>query len=76
LGPGASRPDAVWIVSPNGTTAAALSILLAPNTGLPQLMDAAMTRATARSRELNAPTLTADNNSGGDKSKKDDFALE
>jgi pyrroline-5-carboxylate reductase len=39
------------VTSPGGTTAAALAVLMRPN-GLPQLMNEAISAATARSREL------------------------
>ncbi len=40
------------VTSPNGTTAAALEVLLAPDTGLPTLLDNAVDAAETRSREL------------------------
>jgi len=40
------------VTSPNGTTQAALEVLMDPATGLPQLMRRAVARAAARSREL------------------------
>jgi pyrroline-5-carboxylate reductase len=40
------------VTSPNGTTQAALEVLMDPETGLPPLMCRAVARAAARSREL------------------------
>jgi pyrroline-5-carboxylate reductase len=40
------------VTSPNGTTQAALEVLMDPTTGLPPLMRRAVARAAARSREL------------------------
>ena len=40
------------VTSPNGTTQAALEVLMDPETGLPPLMRRAVARAAARSREL------------------------
>jgi pyrroline-5-carboxylate reductase len=59
-----AKPTAVrlreQVTSPNGTTAAALTVLMAPNTGMPELMNNAVQRATVRSRELNGPTIPQD----------------
>lgn len=40
------------VTSPGGTTAAALKVLMDPETGFPALLDRAVTAATLRSREL------------------------
>lgn len=40
------------VTSPNGTTQAALEVLMDPGTGFPALLDRAIAAATARSREL------------------------
>ncbi|MGR3507044.1 MAG: pyrroline-5-carboxylate reductase [Paracoccaceae bacterium] len=40
------------VTSPNGTTQAALEVLMDPKTGFPSLLDRAITAATERSKEL------------------------
>jgi pyrroline-5-carboxylate reductase len=42
----------VNVTSPNGTTQAALEVLMDPETGFPALLDRAVAAATQRSREL------------------------
>ena len=44
------------VTSPNGTTAAALSVLMNEENGMPEMMNNAVQRATERSRELNRPS--------------------
>lgn len=71
--PAPDKPVAVrlreQVTSPNGTTHAALQVLMAQNTGLPALMEEAVQRATDRSRALNGPATSIRsspaNNNGG-----------
>lgn len=48
----------VNVTSPGGTTAAALEVLMRPETGLPALLDEAVGQAAARSRALAGPPGT------------------